>query len=155
MWSDNITINKGGLNFNLTRFDTPDQLITWIQFKTMSGNKTVTGNLTHYMNRTQCMYFLRPFTSVKCLQGKSEGFVRNTWHHYNKEYRVEQSHDDVWVMSKEVATTMFDGFRGEGIEWYWVWAMGIGWTENIEWGHPIKQDRIQTVALSFGVMYGM
>ena len=58
-------------------------------------------------------------------------------------------------MSREVATTMYDGFRGEGIEWYWVWAMGIGWTENIEWGHPIKQDRIRTVSLSLGVMYGM
>lgn len=131
LWERNISINNGYLDFNLTRLDTLDQLVTAIQFKTMSGNKTLVGNLTHFMNRTQCMYFLRPYTSVKCLQGKSEGYVRSSWTHYNKEYRIDQKHDDVWAMSREVATTMYDGFRGEGLEWYWVWAMGIGWTENI------------------------
>lgn len=50
---------------------------------------------------------------------------------------------------------MYDGFRGSGYDWYWVWAMGVGWTENIEQGFKRKNDVIRNVGLSLGHMYGL
>lgn len=97
----------------------------------MKGNKTLKGNLTQTMDKNHCMAFNRPYSSLKCLHGKSDGFVKSTFSHYDKNYRISQQFDDLWVFSRQVGTTMYDGFRGSGYDWYWVWAMGIGWTENI------------------------
>jgi hypothetical protein len=154
LWKDEVHINTTYLQFDLTRKHTEKEYVTDIQFHGMWGNKTLIGNLTQFMNKDQCMSFFRPYTSTKCLQGRSEGYVKKSWSHYNATYRFSQNFNDLWMFSNEVGTTMYDGFRGSGYEWYWIWSMGIGWTENIEKGYPRKAD-IRTVALSLGVMYGM
>ena len=42
-----------------------------------------------------------------------------------------QEINDRWDFNANVATVLYDGFRGAGYNWYWIWGFGIGWTDNI------------------------
>ena len=52
-----------------------------ISFKAYEGNKTITGNLKQSIPTSNCLTFVRPYSSIKCLTGKSEGAV-------NIEYKI-------------------------------------------------------------------
>lgn len=70
--------------------------MTSIKFKGFSGNKTLTGNLKQYTLKSNCMTFVRPYSSIKCLTGKSDGSVLINYKIINTEYKYQQQISDSW-----------------------------------------------------------
>lgn len=146
-----ISFKTSGLNFDLTRSSNSTHQITDIKFVGYYGNKTITGDLKHFAPKDKCLAFVRPYTSMKCLTGGAEGSILIEYEIFNKEYRYRQEISDSWKFNDQVATSLYDGYRGTGYNWYWVRALGMGWNYNIERGAVIESP-IKSAGISFGFL---
>lgn len=104
-------------------------------------------NLTHYLRDEQCFTAIRKgVISRKCYGGYGEGGALVGKTHDNPPRRF----DSVYQIRPNTTRCVYDGLRGSGFYWQWVWAMASGFSKPEFYSKKNHIEKERWIGLNFG-----